>query len=210
MDIVDQRIEDYMAGRLARFDEPVLLEMEREGKERGFPIVGRTVGVTLEVLARSIGARRVAELGSGFGYSGYWFARAIGPGGELHLTDGDPENESKAQDYLSRAGLWDVVTFHVGDAVTSLGALDGEFDIVYCDIDKQGYPDAWRAASERIRVGGLYICDNVLGIRTETILDDTTIAAAIREHNELVANDERYISTILPMRQGDMAAIRIA
>jgi predicted O-methyltransferase YrrM len=210
MDIVDPRIEDYLAGRLARFDEPVLLEMEREGKDRGFPIVGRTVGVTLEVLARSIGARRVVELGSGFGYSGYWFARAIGPGGELHLTDGDPENEAKARDYLSRAGLWDVVSFHVGDAVTSLGTLDGEFDIVYCDIDKQGYPHAWRAASERIRVGGLYICDNVLGITRETILDDTPIAAAIREHNELVAADERYISTILPMRQGDMAAIRIA
>jgi caffeoyl-CoA O-methyltransferase len=210
MDIVDPRIEDYLVGRLSRFDEPMLLEMEREGKERGFPIVGRTVGVTLEVLARSIGARRVVELGSGFGYSGYWFARAIGPEGELHLTDGDPENEAKAQDYLLRAGLWDVVTFHVGDAVTTLGTLDGEFDVIYCDIDKQGYPDAWRAASERIRVGGLYICDNVLGITRESILDDTPITAAIREHNELVAADERYISTILPMRQGDMAAIRIA
>jgi predicted O-methyltransferase YrrM len=210
MDIVDPRIESYLAERLARFDEPVLLEMEREGKERGFPIVGRTVGVTLELLARSIGARRVVELGSGFGYSGYWFARAIGPGGELHLTDGDPENETKARDYLSRAGLWETVTFHVGDAVTSMQALDGEFDVVYCDIDKRGYPDAWRAASERIRVGGLYICDNVLGITSETILDDTPTAAAIREHNELVAADERYISTILPMRQGDMAAIRVA
>jgi predicted O-methyltransferase YrrM len=209
MDIVNPQIEEYLAQRLARFDEPVLLEMEREGKERGFPIVGRPVGVTLEVLARSIGARRVVELGSGFGYSGYWFARAIGSGGELHLTDGDPENETKARDYLTRVGLWDTVTFHVGDAVTSLGTLEGEFDIVYCDIDKQGYPDAWRAASDRIRVGGLYICDNVLGITRETILDDTPIAAAIREHNELVAADERYISTILPMRQGDMAAIRV-
>ena len=81
MDIVDPRFDAYMASRLARFDEPVLLEMEAEGKERGFPIVGRNVGVTLEVLARSIGARRVMELGSGFGYSAYWFARAVGPGG---------------------------------------------------------------------------------------------------------------------------------
>ncbi|MDP9299962.1 MAG: O-methyltransferase, partial [Actinomycetota bacterium] len=86
MDIVDPRIEAYMAERLQRFDEPVLLEMEAEAARRGFPIVGRNVGVTLEVLARSVGVHRVMELGSGFGYSAYWFARAAGPGGEVHCT----------------------------------------------------------------------------------------------------------------------------
>ncbi len=85
------RIDAYMEGRYRRFDEPVLLEMEAEGRERGFPIVGRNVGVTIEVLARSVGARRVFELGSGFGYSAYWFARAVGPNGEVHCTDGDAD-----------------------------------------------------------------------------------------------------------------------
>ena len=65
MDIVNPEVEAYMASLQTRHDEPVLLEMEAEGRERGFPIVGRNVGVTLEVLARSIGARRVIELGSG-------------------------------------------------------------------------------------------------------------------------------------------------
>src|SRR6266571_6485229 len=112
MDIVDPRIDAYMRDRLDRFDEPVLLQMESEAEERGFPIVGRNVGVTLEVLARSLGAKRVIELGSGFGYSGYWFSRAVGAGGELHLTDGDPENEKKARDYLERARSFEPVTFH--------------------------------------------------------------------------------------------------
>ena len=120
MDIVNPEIETYMAGLQARHDEPVLLEMEAEGRERGFPIVGRNVGVTLEVLARSIGARRVMELGSGFGYSAYWFARAVGAGGEVHCTDGDPDNATKAESYLTRAGLWDRVTYHVGDAVEQM------------------------------------------------------------------------------------------
>jgi predicted O-methyltransferase YrrM len=209
MDIVDQGIETYMADRLARFDEPILLEMETEGKERNFPIVGRNVGVTLEVLARSVGARRIVELGSGFGYSGYWHARAVGAGGELHLTDGDPENERKAQAYLSRSGLWDRVTYHVGDAVTSLNALDGEFDVVYDDIDKEGYPDAWRAARERVRIGGLYVCDNVLW--SGRILGDEPDerTQAILEHNRLIADDERYVSTIVPTRDGVMVAIRV-
>src|SRR3954447_3054971 len=104
MDIVNPDIETYMASLQRRHDEPVLLEMEAEGRDRGFPIVGRNVGVTLEVLARSVGARRVMELGSGYGYSAYWFARAVGEGGEVHCSDGDPENAKKGESYLSRAG----------------------------------------------------------------------------------------------------------
>jgi caffeoyl-CoA O-methyltransferase len=209
--IVNPRIEDYMASLLARYDEPVLLEMEQEGRERNFPIVGRNVGVTLEVLARSVQARRVMELGSGYGYSAYWFARAIGAGGEVHCTDGDSDNAAKAEGYLSRAGLWDRVNYHVGDAVEQMAGVDGEFDIVYDDIDKHGYPDAWRAARERIRVGGLYICDNVLwyGRILEPEADDPN-TQAILEHNRLIAEDDRFTSTIVPTRDGVFVAVRIA
>jgi predicted O-methyltransferase YrrM len=214
MDIVDPRIEAYMEERLRRFDEPVLLEMEAHAEERGFPIVGRNVGVTLEILARLVGARRIMELGSGFGYSAYWHARAVGTGGEVHLTDGDPENEVKAADYLKRAGLADRIGFHVGDAVTEMGRLDGVFDVVFCDIDKDGYPTAWRAASDRIRRGGLYVCDNVLWYGRVAVEDPDDprprYTDAILEHNRLIAEDPRYVSTIVPTRDGVMVAIRVA
>jgi predicted O-methyltransferase YrrM len=213
MDITDPRIEDYIRGLLARYDEPVLLEMEAEGKERNFPLIGRMVGVVLELLARSIGAKKVFELGSGFGYSGYWFARAIGPKGQLHLTDGDPENERKAWDYLGRAGLDEALTFHVGDAVESLEKEPGDFDIVFCDIDKHGYPDAWRAARDRIRPGGLYICDNTIGWGGANIVTGEggppEWIDAVREHNAEIARDERFLSTILPIRDGVMTAVRL-
>ena len=210
MDIVNPDIEIYMADLQARHDEPVLLEMEAEGAERGFPIVGRNVGVTLEVLARSVGARRVMELGSGFGYSAYWFARAVGADGEVHCTDGDPDNAANAEAYLTRAGLWDRITYHVGDAVEQLAGVEGDFDIVYDDIDKHGYPDAWRAARDRIRVGGLYLCDNVLW--SGSVLDGTPDrdTAAILEHNRLIAEDERFVSTIVPTRDGVIVALRVS
>ena len=215
MDITDPAVEDYIRGLLARYDEPVLLEMEAEGKERGFPIVGRMVGVAIELLARSIEARRVFELGSGYGYSGYWFARAAGSEGEVHLTDGDPDNEVKALDYLRRAGLDGPITFHVGDAVESLNATRGDFDIVYCDIDKHGYPEAWRAARDRIRPGGLYICDNTLWSGRVTGSSDApddrpAWTEAIKEMNTSVASDPRYLATILPIRDGVMVALRVA
>jgi caffeoyl-CoA O-methyltransferase len=215
MDIVDPRVEDYMRSLLGRYDEPVLLEMEAEGKERGFPIIGRLVGVTVELLARSVGARRVFELGSGFGYSAYWFARAGGPGGEVHGTDGDPDNEPKALGYLSRARLAEPIRWHVGDAVTNLNAVEGEFDVVYNDIDKEGYPDAWRAARDRVRVGGMYVCDNVLwsGAVADPRGDhgrDERTTSAILEHNRLIAEDEGFVSSIVPTRDGVFVALRIA
>jgi predicted O-methyltransferase YrrM len=213
MDIVDSRIERYMEDRLRRFDEPVLLEMEAYAEENGFPIVGRNVGVTLEVLARSAGAARIMELGSGFGYSAYWHARAAGSRGEVHLTDGDPENEVRAAGYLERAGLVDRIRFHVGDAVQELGDLDGDFDLIFNDIDKDGYPAAWRAASDRIRTGGLYVCDNVLWYGRVAVEDPDDgrpqYTEAVLEHNRLVAEDERYVSTIVPTRDGVLVAIRV-
>ena len=203
-----------MRSLLRRYDEPVLLEMEAEGKERGFPIIGRLVGVTAELLARSVGAKRVFELGSGFGYSAYWFARAVGPSGEVHGTDGDPANEPKALDYLSRAGLAEPIRWHVGDAVTHLGAAPGEFDVVYNDIDKDGYPAAWMAARERIRVGGLYVCDNVLWSGRVAVQDRDdprpVYTQAILEHNRLIAEDDRFISSIVPTRDGVFVALRVA
>jgi caffeoyl-CoA O-methyltransferase len=212
MDITDPRIDTYLRSLQARHDEDVLLEMEAEGERRGFPIVGRNVGVTLELLARSIQARTVFELGSGFGYSAYWFARAVGPEGEVHCTDGDPENEVAAAGFLARAGLVDRIRYHVGDAVTWLADTPGTFDVIYDDIDKDGYPAAWRAACERVRLGGLYICDNVLwsGRVPADGEPPDAVTDAIREHNAMIAADARFVSSILPIRDGVMVALRIA
>jgi caffeoyl-CoA O-methyltransferase len=212
MDIVDPRIDAYLRSLQAAHDEPVLVEMESEAKRLGFPIVGRNVGVTLELLARSMGAGRVFELGSGFGYSAFWFARAVGPEGEVHCTDGDPANEMKAADYLTRTGLWDRISYHVGDAVEALNDTGGLFDLIYDDIDKEGYPDAWRVARERVRVGGLYVCDNVLwsGRVPPDGEPPDEVTDAIREHNGLIAADRSFISSILPIRDGVMVALRLS
>jgi caffeoyl-CoA O-methyltransferase len=205
-------VEEYIQSLLSRYDEPVLLEMEREGRERNFPIVGRMVGVVLELLARSIGATTVYELGSGYGYSAYWFARAVGPDGQVYCTDGDPENAHKAESYLSRAGLWDRVEFHVGDAVTELNETEGHYDIVYCDIDKHGYPEAWQASRDRIRPGGLWICDNTLSWGGHFVPTrdgkHRDWVEGVHAMNEAVTNDPEFIGTILPIRAGVLVARR--
>ncbi|MFN2615308.1 MAG: O-methyltransferase [Actinomycetota bacterium] len=215
LQIVNEDVERYMRALLARHDEPVVLEMEQLAAEKNFPIVNRHVGVTLEILTRAIAARRIFELGSGYGYSAYWFAKGAGPRAEIHCTDGDAENAKQAETFLTRAGYWDRITFHVSDAVTALNETDGEFDIVYNDIDKHGYPDAWRAARGRVRVGGYYICDNVLWsgrVAEESPKDDARAGwtEAIKEHNTLISNDESFVSSILPIRDGVIVALRVA
>ncbi len=211
---VDQDVERYMRSLLAHHDEPVLLEMEKVAEEKHFPIVNRHVGVTLEILTRAIEARRIFELGSGYGYSAYWFAKGGGPNAEIHCTDGDPENAKTAESFLRRVGLWDRITFHVSDAVTALKKTSGDYDIVYNDIDKHGYPDAWRASRDRVRPGGFYICDNVLwsGRVAENSSENDERPAwtqAIKKHNAMIASDTDYLSSILPIRDGVMLAHRL-
>ena len=210
MELPDDALMAYMEGLESRHDEPVLSAMEERARELDFPVVGRVCGVTLELLARAIGARRVFELGSGFGYSAYWLGRAVGAGGEVHCTDADPANEALARDYLGRAGVADRVTFHVGDALVAFAAVEGRFDLVYCDVDKEGYPACWRAARDRIRHGGLWICDNALWSGRVARPDPDVETAAIDEHNRLVAADPDFLSVIVPARDGLLVALRVA
>ncbi|MFO7960833.1 MAG: O-methyltransferase [Nitriliruptoraceae bacterium] len=196
--------------------DPVLDDMERRAETHGFPIVGRAVGRFLELQARMVGAQRVVELGSGYGYSAYWFAGAVGPDGEVVCTDNDAVNAALGEQYLRRAGRWAPVRYHVGDALEGLAAVDGELDVIYCDIDKDGYPAAWAAAAERLRVGGLFLCDNVLwdgrvaGLRPgpEDASREAVTDAIVRMTRE-VAQDPRYVSAINPVRDGVLVALRV-
>ncbi|MGH2712110.1 MAG: O-methyltransferase [Actinomycetota bacterium] len=212
MDIVDPNVERYMRDLLAG-EHPIADEMEAVARERDFPIVDRLVGIEMEVLARAIGARRVLEMGSGYGYSAYWFARALGDGGEVHMTEGDPENQKQALDYLDRAGFGGIVHSHVGNALEIIDELQGEFDVVFCDIDKGDYPKAWDKARQRIRVGGLYLCDNVLWSGRVAVPDPEEKrpewTKAVNEHNQAIAADESYRSTLIPTRDGVMVALRV-
>jgi predicted O-methyltransferase YrrM len=214
MDIVHPAIESYLSELASVDDEPVLLEMEAAAKEKGFPIIGRLCGRSLELMARAVGARRIFEMGSGYGYSAYWFSRAIGPDGEIHLTDMDAENEKRALDYLRRAGLDGPIHYHVADAFDAFSETEGDFDIVYCDIDKGDYPRAWEAGRARVRVGGLYIADNMLWSgRVTGESDEPDVregwTQAIDATNRAIEADPDFRSTILPTRDGVVFALRI-
>ena len=215
MDIVDPRIEEYLRGMLPAPD-PVRAEMERVGAERRFPIIGPLVGNLCALMARAIGARRVFEMGSGFGYSTLWFARAVGPGGQVVHTEGSAENSRLAREFLGRAGLADRVRFEVGDARE---ILDREIakgdslpvDILFNDIDKEQYPDVLPLARKALRTGGLLICDNMIWFGRVLEIepaDETT--RGILELSRQLREAHDFTTTLIPIRDGVTVSLRIS
>jgi len=208
--IVYPDIEQYIAGLRAP-SAGVLAEMEALAAREGFPIIGPEVGALLGILARASGARRVLELGSGFGYSAHWFGAALPHGGELICTDGSSTNRDLALDFLQRGGLLERValTYLVGDARDLLALQKGPLDIVFCDIDKEGYPEVVAPVASLLRPGGLFITDNTLWkglVCGEEPADETT--EAVRRFNRLVASHPDLSSVILPLRDGVTVAIK--
>ena len=206
-------VEGYVDGLLKRHDEEVLLEMEEKARQGNFPIVGRQVGVFLEVLARGIGAKRVFEFGSGYGYSAYWFSKAVGSNGSVICTDGDQSNLDQAKAYLERVGRADLVEFHHGIAQDTFKKTQGEFDIIYNDVDKGDYPEIWDMSKDRIRPGGLYIADNILWSGRVTVdgpVEDVMPGwtEAIDKHNKAIANDSDFETFVNPTRDGVIVAIK--
>ena len=209
MDITAPAIERYIFS-LGDSADPIRSEMEDLAAARGFPIVGPHVGQILAILARSSGARRVLELGSGFGYSALWLARALPPGGEVHCTETAEENRELALDFLGRAGVMDRVRFHLGDAREVMGRLEGPFDIVFNDIDKEQYPRVVEPTVALLRPGGLFVTDNVLWkgkVAAEGAADATT--RAVLEFNKLVHRHPQLESTILPVRDGLAVCVKV-
>lgn len=206
---VNPAIESYMRKLIVHTDHPVLVEMEEFARLENFPIVNRLVGIFLETQTRMIGAKRVFEFGSGYGYSAYWFAKAVGERGRVICSDADARNFARAEHYLKTTNVWSRIDFCVGMAQEVFAQTEGLFDICYNDVDKVGYPEVWRMAKNRIRSGGLYIADNVLWhgrVATETSDAAAESTAAIMEHNQLIFDDPEFDAFINPTRDGVIVA----
>jgi predicted O-methyltransferase YrrM len=208
MDITARAIEDYLIGITPQKD-PVLAEMEARAEKLGFPIVGPLVGRLLHQLVTLTGAHRILELGSGFGYSAFWFGRALEGSGEVTLTEHSPENLTLAKDFLQRGKISSQVQYLQGDALEILQKIEGPFDIIFNDVNKQQYPEVFRKAGSLLVQGGLFISDNVLWrgqVVEQENPDENT--RAILEHNRLIFDSPEFDSSILPVRDGISLSVK--
>ena len=199
--ITDKLVEAYMDDLLPRRDE-VLTEIEAAAAQRDIPIIGPAVARVLYQYAKLLKARRVFEMGSAIGYSTIWLAEAVGGEGRVYYTDGSAENAAEARGYFQRAGVTDRIEVLTGDSMALLDTVEGEFDLIFNDVDKHQYPDAFRKAVPRLRRGGLFITDNALWYGKVARDDADKYTAGVREFNRLIYAADDLYTTILPIRDG--------
>ena len=151
-----------------------------------------------------VGAETVFEMGSAVGYSTIWWARAVGEDGKVIYTDGDRKNADEAQGYFQRAGVADRIDVRTGDALELLSEEKGQFDIIFCDIDKDDYPRALKLAAPRVRKGGLFVADNTLWhgrviARKVPKTRRWPTTKAIKEFNQALYASKDFFATLLPL-----------
>ena len=206
---LDSTIEGYLHQVTPERDD-VLTEMEAYARERRFPIVGPLVGRVLHQLVLLTNPVRIFEMGSGFGYSAYWMAKALrNPDAKIICTEGSAENAERAMGYLERCGVANRVDYHVGDALEIIDQTTGEFDMIYNDIDKDAYPKAYHKALPRLRSGGLFVTDNMfLGGRIVSDAQDDRIQG-VQEFTRLLYESPNLFTTIIPLRDGVSVAVKV-
>lgn len=204
------QLQEYLVS-LVPAREPELQKMEEIAAKNNFPIIGPACGYYCYQLARMVNAKQIFELGSGYGYSTAWFAKAVreNGGGVVHHTVWDDKLSQQAQRHLAALGYADLVQFHNAEAVETLRQTRGPFDIIFNDIDKEGYPDSLPVIKEKLRRGGILIIDNMIWHgQTLDPNDHESSTEAIRRFTRDVTSDLDWIVSLIPARDGMIVAYK--
>lgn len=210
MELMPEQVRDYLDDLVPQ-RPPEMRAMEEEARATGFPIIGPAAGQFCYLVARMIGARRIFELGSGFGYSTAWFAQAVreNGGGEVHHVVWDEDLSREARSHLQALGLGDLVHYHVAEAVQALREAEGPFDLIFNDIDKKGYPASLPVIADKLRPGGVLIADNLLWHgRIFDEADRSEDTEGVRELTGRVVADPAWAMSLVPIRDGLLVAYR--
>ena len=216
---VPDDVEAFAEAVGSRPDE-VIREMDERAAETEFPTVGPAVGGWLQQLAGLVGAERVFEFGSGFGYSAYWFARALPDDGEIVLTEMDADELADARENMDRGDFGVKAQFELGDAIETVEAYDGPFDVVLVDNEKGRYVEALEAVRGKLPVGGVVVADNMTAGPFEfeeihrLVVDGEAgggeMARGVADYLEHVAEDDALETTLLPLGEGLAVSRRVA
>lgn len=209
-ELLAPQLKEYLDGIVP--ERPAeMTAMEAYARQARFPIIGPAAGQFCYMLARMIGARRIFEMGSGYGYSTAWFARAVkdNGGGTVFHVVWDEELSTRARRHLEKLGLTDAVEYRVGEAVAELRETKGPFDLIFNDIDKHGYPASLPVIVEKLRPGGVLVVDNMFWQgRIFDGSDRSEDTEGVRQLTRVIRSDPTWISSIVPIRDGLLVAYR--
>jgi caffeoyl-CoA O-methyltransferase len=166
-------------------------------------LTGTVEGRLLEFLVYAAGARRVLELGTYSGYSALSMAAGLPEGGHVDTCEVDEEHAAVARRYIEQSPYAHRIRLHLGPALETIERLEGEFDLVFIDADKENYVNYYEAVLPRLSERGIIAADNTLWSgRVLDEEDDSEGTRAIRAFNEHVRSDSRVVSVMLTVRDG--------
>ena len=213
MDFLPEEIEAY-AERFTQAESDVLSRLNRETYSRVMiprMLSGHLQGQVLSMFSKMIRPKRVLEIGTYTGYSAICLAQGLQEGGELHTIDVNAELEDMVLKYLAEAGISDSVHVHIANAMDKVNELEGPFDIVFIDADKENYSNYFDLVIEKMSPGGYIIADNVLWsgkVVKPTECNDTE-TEALKSYSEKIHADDRVENLLLPVRDGLLIARKL-
>jgi caffeoyl-CoA O-methyltransferase len=164
-------------------------------------MVGVLEGAFLSFVVGMKQPRRVLEIGTFTGWSSIAMASALPPGATLVTCDVNEETSAIARRYAEEAGVADRIEYRLGPATETLATLEGLFDLVFIDADKEGYVDYYEAALPKLADDGVILADNTLA-SGDVIEPNRPMAVAIARFNDYVRADERVECVLLTIRDG--------
>lgn len=214
----DPEIFDYVYD-LLNLEDKVLEDIKLRSDKAGLPPiqVGAADARHLEILARSVGAKKIVEIGTLGGYSGVCLARALPQNGKLFTFEYEPHHAAVATESFRRADLTNKVQIYVGEALKNLTQIESEgpFDLVFIDADKVNYPAYGAWALRNLRMGGLLMADNTFAwghIAEKTLsgtAEENQSVEALRDFNKMIAQGKAFRTTMLPTGEGLTLAVKV-
>jgi caffeoyl-CoA O-methyltransferase len=204
---VSQKIEDYALAHTSP-ESAVLQRLNRETHAkilRPRMLSGHLQGKLLEMISCMVKPLKVLEIGTYTGYSAICLAAGLQPGGVIHTIDHNEELEDFTRTFFREAGLEQQIQYHIGEASDILPSIEGPFDLVFIDADKENYLHYYRHVLPKTRVGGVILADNVLWsgkVLSAAEAANDPEALALIEFNDFIQKDDSVENLMIPLRDG--------
>jgi predicted O-methyltransferase YrrM len=199
-------IDRFLLGMIPE-QSGILKEMEEYAKENNVPIITPDIARLLTVLIKSANVRTILEIGTAIGYSAVHVCLCAGEGCAITTIERNEESAGIASDFIKKAGMEDRIKIVTGDAEVILNDIPGSFDMIFVDAAKGQYMDFMKKSIDKLRIGGLFVCDNVLfrgmvADRSLLIRRKITIVKRLKKFLSFISSCESLATAIIPMGDG--------
>jgi len=206
MHFISQELEDYIEQHSE--NEPALLAaLNKETYQKILlprMLSGHFQGRVLSMLSKLIRPVNILEIGTFTGYAALCLSEGMQENGQLHTIDIKEELAAIQRKYFDKSPWGNQIVQHLGEAIDIIPTLEMKFDLVFIDADKENYINYFELILPKMNKGGIILSDNVLwsGKVLDPLQKNDLSTKVLLDYNELLKNDSRVESVLLPIRDG--------